>query len=334
MATEKTIMERARAALAKMAEARVLVVGDAIIDKYVFVQTKGRAVKDPILSTEYISHEVYAGGVLAVANHIATFVKSLTVVTVLGDKETQEGFIRRSLLGNAKLKVFYKEDAHTTVKERVVDPYRNNKLFKIEYMNDAPITQSLNDDIVRYLKEQAKEYDLVIVTDFGHGFINQPIRDVLQAEAKFLCLNVQSNSANMGYNYVTHYTRADFLSLDERELRLPLMRRFEPIETVIEEFAERFGFKRFLVTLGKVGCAYCTQGKIYKAEALAKTVKDTIGAGDAVYAIASLFTWAGAESDLIPFVGNAAGAIKVTYMGNKESVTRERLEAFLAEALK
>ena len=55
--------------LEKLKSLKVLVIGDAIIDEYVFVATKGRAIKDPILSVGYRNHEIYAGGVLSIARH-------------------------------------------------------------------------------------------------------------------------------------------------------------------------------------------------------------------------------------------------------------------------
>ena len=318
----------------KLSELRVLVIGDTIIDRYIFVDLKGRAVKDPILSTEYKSKETYAGGVLAVANHIGDFVKKIKLVTLIGDQNSMLDFIKKSIKNNIEIKTFTKGNSPTTVKQRMIDFYRFNKLFKVEYINDKPISNTLTEEIINYLEEEPPKYDLVIVSDFGHGFINDTIRRKIEEKSRFLALNVQSNSANMGYNYINHYKNTDFIVMNDEELRLPLMKRFEEIQDVITEFHNTFKHKKFLVTVGKHGCIFFNQGNIYKAHVLTNQVVDTVGAGDAVFALASLFTYINADNQLIPFIANCAGGIKSNYMGNKESITKEKLLNFIKKLYK
>ena len=319
--------------LEKLTKLNVLVIGDAILDHYIFVTPKGRAIKDPILSVEYGEEEIYAGGVFAVANHLSDFVNNIKLITIVGDKEPKLDFINNSLKKNINIKTFTKKKSHTTVKKRYVDIYRNHKLFKIEYMNDKPISEKLTKEIVVYLNKEISKFDIVIVTDFGHGFINNEIRDVLENKSKFLSINVQSNSANMGYNYINHYKKVDFISLSEDEVRLPLMKRFEKIDTVIKEFNKDLGYKRFLVTLGKEGSILFQNKKLYKSPSLIEVVVDTVGAGDAAFSLSSLFVYAKADGKLVPFIANCAGGIKSKYMGNKESVSKEKLLNFINETL-
>lgn len=274
-------------------------------------------------------HETYPGGVLAIANHIADFVGSVKLITLIGDKTPRLSFIQKSLKSNIELKEFVKENSHTTVKKRYVDTHRNNKLFKIEYMNDKPISDELTQEIVMFLRQELPNYDMVIVGDFGHGFVNQEIREVLRMNANFIAINVQSNSANMGYNYINLYKKPDFITMSEEELRMPLSMRFDDIEEVIKEAGQKLKINNFLVTLGKRGCVYVDNGKIFKAPVLTTSVKDTVGAGDALFAITTLMAYIEADSELMPFIANCAGGVKVQYMGNKENVTKEKLLSFV-----
>lgn len=311
--------------LQKLKNLKVLVIGDTIIDHYVFVAPKGRAIKDPILSVEYKSREVYAGGILAIANHIADFVEKINLVTLIGDQNPLLNFINQSLKKNIELKTFVKENSPTSVKKRMVDYYRKSKIFKIEYINDYPINDKLSKEIIFYLDEEIPKYDLVVVGDFGHGFINDDIRRKIEEKSRFLALNVQSNSANMGYNYFNLYKQFDFISLNEDELRLPLTKRFEEIEEVITEACNKYNLKSVLLTQGNRGCMFIREGNVFKAPAVITSVKDTVGAGDAVFAISSLFVYANFDDKLLPFLANCAGGIAANIMGNKESVTREKL---------
>jgi len=311
---------------------KVLAIGDTIIDEYVFAELKGRAVKDPILSVEYRRSEAYCGGILAIANHISNYASKVSVVTLLGDHDSRHDFIKGCLGKNVSLKAFTKADSPTTVKKRYLDCYRNNKLFKIEYINDKPLSQEASLRITEYLKEELGKYDIVVVGDFGHGFINAQIREAITEKSRFLAINVQSNSANMGYNYASQYSKADFLVMNEEETRLPLGMRFDDLNKVLAKFSGAYGFRKVLVTLGKRGCVYFNDGSVYSSPAYVEKVVDTVGAGDAVLAICSLFVYAKAEDAMIPFIANCAGGIKSDYFGNKETITRDKLIDFVRKA--
>jgi len=326
-------LKRIECDLDKLKSLNVLVIGDAIIDEYIFVIPKGRAIKDPILSVEYENHEIYPGGALAIAGHISSYINKVKLVTLIGDHNTKLDFIKKSLPGNIELKTFIKKNASTIIKKRYIDSYRNNKLFKIEYINDKPIENDLTEEIVNYLNGELPKYDLVVVGDFGHGFINDSIREVLENKSNFLCVNAQSNSANMGYNYINHYQKPGFITMDEQEIRLPLMKRFDEINNVIKEFYKKFSYNKFLITAGNKGLIFFDSGTLYKAPILIDTVVDTVGAGDAVFALTSLLIKTEVDNELIPFIGNCAGGIKANIMGNKESVTKEKLLKFIKEKL-
>lgn len=318
--------------LSSLSSLRVLVIGDTIIDQYIYIRPKGRAIKDPILSAEYVSDEIYAGGVLAVANHVQSFVKDVTLVTILGDKNSDAQFITNSLANNITLKTFRKPNAPTTRKTRFLDSVRGNKLFKVEYMNDHPIEPVLSASIITMLEKTLSSFDLVLVADFGHGFINDDIRKTLEKHTKFLAINVQSNSANMGYNFFTQYKHPNFISLDEDELRLPLQMRFNDIEEVITKAQEQFALNALVVTLGKRGSIYVKNETRHFAPVLTNTVKDTIGAGDALFAITSLVVCAEINDDLIPLLANSAGGIAVNIIGNKEAVSKDKIISFIRGA--
>lgn len=312
---------------------KALIIGDSIIDEYVFVSPKGRAMKDPILSSRFNEEESYAGGALATANHLGSYIDQIKLITLIGDQNSRLDFIRDSLPKNIEVKYFVKENSPTTIKRRYINSYRNNKLFKVEYMNDKPISENLSKEIINYLSDELPKYDLVIVSDFGHGFINNSIRDTLEEKSLFLSANVQSNSSNLGYNYINHYQNLDFIVMNEEELRLPLMMRFEDINETMFKFYEKFKFEKFLVTLGKGGCLFFNGGELYFGPALIRKVVDTVGAGDAVFSIASLFNYLNMDNEIIPFIANCAGAIKSEYMGNKEKVSKDKLIKFIDDIL-
>ncbi|MFC1741088.1 PfkB family carbohydrate kinase [Nanoarchaeota archaeon] len=308
---------------------KVLVIGDTILDQYVFVIPKGRAIKDPILSVRYIRDEMYAGGILAGANHVSSFVDSVTLVTLVGDTNSKLEFIKGSLGANINLKTFAKKGSNTIVKKRFVDALRNSKLFKIEYIEDLQLSADVEQEVVEYLHEEVPKYDVVIVGDFGHGFITDRIRRVLEEKSRFLAVNAQSNSSNMGYNYFTLYKKMDFFTGNEEEFRLPVSMRFEDIREVIDKVRSTCGFKKFLLTRSKHGSIFVADDEIFEGKGFITRVTDAVGAGDAVFAITSLVTYTGADNNLVAFLSNCVGGIAVSTQGNKDSVTKEKLLDFV-----
>ena len=309
---------------------KILVIGDTIIDEYHFTIPKGRATKDPILSVDYISHESYAGGALAIANHVSNFVSNVTLITLIGDKDDRKDFIKGALNRNISPVLFVKKNAPTTVKRRFLNVIHGEKLFKVEYMDDSPLNGDLENEILDFLRDELKKFDMVIIGDFGHGLITEKMARLFEEKSKYLAINVQSNSANLCFNFITKYRTANFLTMDLPELWYAVSDRFSELPVLAEKLHARAGFSKFLITLGKDGVDYFNEGTQTFFPAFITKPHDTLGAGDAVLAVTSLFAYTGYE-ELIPFIANCVGGIAVSYIGNKEFVNRENLIGFIEQ---
>jgi len=168
-------------------------------------------------------------------------------------------------------------------------------------------------------------YDCVIVADFGHGEI-RAASDV--DGAKFLAVSAQTNSANRGYNLITKYPSADYIVIDEPEARLAAADQHGHIEDVIHKLAHG-RCDKFVVTQGNRGATGYQNGHFFHQKGLTDLVRDTMGAGDAFFAITAPMAMTGHMEDLL-MIGNAAGAIKTGIIGHRASVTKEALIEFIA----
>ncbi|PPR22599.1 MAG: hypothetical protein CFH40_01282 [Alphaproteobacteria bacterium MarineAlpha10_Bin3] len=118
---------------------KVLFVGDAIIDEYQYVSPIGKSAKENMIATLAEDREIFAGGVFAAANHVATFCRHVDIVTSLGDADAYEDIIRNSLRANIGLHVVRRPGTPTTRKTRFVDTgYGMRKLFELYTMDDRP----------------------------------------------------------------------------------------------------------------------------------------------------------------------------------------------------
>jgi rfaE bifunctional protein nucleotidyltransferase chain/domain len=319
--------------LDRLRTCRVLLVGETIIDEYHFCQTIGKSGKEPILAAQFVSAEKHAGGVLAIANHLAPFCAQVTLVTQLGEQDTQEEFVRASLDRGVTAHFLKVKDAPTIVKRRFVEMYPFQKLFEVYFMDDEQ-DGAARADLARQLEPLLPEMDLVIAADYGHGMLEGQIVDLLARRSPFLAVNTQKNAGNHGFNTVSKYPRADFVSISEGELRLDARMKTAPLAGLVDALARRMRSRVLIVTRGQSGALCCSESGAVNVPALTGSIKDRVGAGDAVFALTSLLAHAGAPLPIVGLVGNAAGAQAVGTVGNRAALDRVAMIKHLQHLLK
>ena len=319
----------------KMAELKVLVVGDTILDDYQYCEPIGKSSKDPVLTVKYQSHDIFAGGVLAVANHVANFCKSVDLVTTLGEKDSHEDFIRAQLHPKVTPLFAVQPDAPTLIKQRFVDGYSFNKLFEVYIMDDSCLPEEHDEVNCEWMKREMANFDLVIAADFGHGAISHKMVDTLCRHAPFLAVNTQANSGNRGFHTITRYSRADYASLAEHEIRLEMRDRTNSIRPMMEHLAAKLNISNFVVTRGRKGCLiFGNQENFVEVPSFAQHVVDRVGAGDSFFAISALAARLGVPDELIGFIGNIAGGLSVAILGNKNSIDKISMKKYITSLMK
>ncbi|MBI2271675.1 MAG: adenylyltransferase/cytidyltransferase family protein [Bacteroidetes bacterium] len=318
----------------KLKNLNVLVIGDTIIDEYHTCRPLGKSSKSPTISTMFLKGESYAGGVLAIANHLDQFAGKVELVTCLGKQNPQQEIIEQKLSGNINKKFFLRNDGPTPTKRRYLDTYLNLKLFEVTFMNDTYLANDLEKEVIAHLEKALKNADMVLVADFGHGFITPGIIKFLSGSGKHLSVNAQTNSNNYGFNYITKYKRADYISIDEKELRLPFGDNYGKLENLIEQLHTITHADKIQITLGQQGSVLFEKGKFYTAPAFASSVKDSVGAGDAVLSVTSLCAYNNTPPEVLPFIGNCVGALAVEIIGNEHPVYKKDLIKFISHFLK
>ena len=301
---------------------RVLALGETILDEYVLCESLGKSGKDPILAVRYNEEERYAGGILAVANHLAGFAQNVALVSLLGRDDPQEEFVRSRLDPNVRAH-FLLDKGPTIVKRRFVERYPFQKLFEIYYMNGCEESPEISEALRALLRVELPQNDLVVVADYGHGMLDPETRALLSDQAKFLAVNTQVNAGNLGFNMISKYQDADFVSISEKELRMETRSRTKPLETLVKETAQRLNCPRWLITQGGKGCL-CFQASegFFRVPAFTAHIVDRTGAGDTVLAIASLCVAQGAPMEVAAFLGNLAGAQAVGMICNEKPIAR------------
>jgi rfaE bifunctional protein nucleotidyltransferase chain/domain len=320
----------------QVAQTRMVLVGEAIIDEYHYVHPMAKAPKENILATRYQDREVFAGGVIATANHAASFCREVDVITVVGERDSHLDVIEAALKPNVRLHAVVRPGAPTVRKCRFVDPTLLRKLFEIYHIDDSPLPHELADELNALIRDLAPKAHVVVANDFGHGMIGPSTVATLTEASTCLAVNTQTNSANLGFNLIEKYPRADLVVIDSLEARFATgEKNLEMTEVINTHLPRLIDCRKFVVTQGRHGCTtYERGGLVHSVPAFSPSVVDTMGAGDAVLAVAAPLAAVGASADLIGFVGNVVGGQKVNIVGHRQSVDRIAVQKAITALLK
>ncbi|MCP4398397.1 MAG: adenylyltransferase/cytidyltransferase family protein [bacterium] len=315
---------------------KVLIIGDGIIDEYHYCEPMGRSAKTPLVVHRYLYAESYAGGAFAIANHLAGMCDEVHLLSLLGESDSHEELIRNALKPNIESKFFYRPDGPTVVKKRYVSRYNHQKLFEVNFLKNEFINGPCEENILKHLQTTLSHYDLVLVSDFGHGFITQKIIRAIEKYANVIAVNTQTNAANAGYNMITKYQSPHFVCLDEPEMRWAAQERFADLEQLTKGIAKTIQADYLMVTQGKKGSFGFDRrnDEINRTPIFSSKVIDTIGAGDAFFSFTAPCFAKNMPLDFVSFIGNAVGALAVQIIGNKRSVEKHELLEFIHALLK
>lgn len=311
-------LEEIKKALELVSSLRVLTIGEPIIDTYRFCSPENISSKSPSISARFIYEENYAGGALAIANHLADFVKRVHLFTyddVNFDQIDHRINVRKFHVPHG-----------TPRKIRYIESTKHQRIFEITHIDESLWDKKdLCADVLRY----SWDTDLNVIADFGHGLFENGLLDTLSNVTTTKALNVQTNSSNYGFNVFKKHKSFDYLSLDLREARVAYHDRESSAEDLHKRICKETN-RSIAMTLGSQG-SYFNQSF---SPAFADNVVDATGAGDAFFALTSCLYKVGCHNDLIPFIGNIFAGLKTKIIGNKSAVTKAQLIKSLEAILK
>ena len=330
-------LEEVIAAVDRMQTLKILVLGEIIVDEFVHCTVQGLTSKGRAPSTRFLKQEQHLGGIFAVARHLSSFANSVTVASTIGCEESINKLIQ--MYGDSlQLNLQNVEGYSTVTKRRYIESKVNgsqSQLFAINAIDEEGISSLARQNLVVSLSETLGSYDLVLLIDYGHGLIDSELRDLVCKHAPFLALNCQTNSANYGYNLITKYRRADTFCLDEQELRLAYGDRSADATGLLKQLQRHLGGKQGWLTLGASGSVGIqADGILEQTPAMTQNIKDTTGAGDAFFALASMSAKVGLSLQVGSFLGNIAAALAANILGNEKPVEKARLLKYATTLLK
>ena len=329
-------IDQANTQIENFQKLKVLVIGETIVDQYVFCEALGKSGKEPVLVLRDLKMDQYAGGAVAIARHLSDFCSSVSLLSMLGEKKEYEDFVLKSLPNNVNPYFIYKAGSPTIVKKRYIDYISKSKSLGVYSLEESQMNGTNVGQLKRLLIKLVNEHDLVIVSDYGHGFISSTLAKEISNQSIFTALNAQVNAANIGYHTMNNYNNIDCAIINETELRHELRDRETAVESLMKELADNLEAKNLVVTQGSGGATMydATTTQYHYCPAFAASVVDKIGSGDAMLALLSCALKSGISPDLALFIGSLAAAQSVETIGNSLPVNKLKLIKTFNHAIK
>ncbi len=304
------------------AKARVLIVGDVMLDRYWFGDVSRISPEAPVPVVKVDRSEERPGGAANVARNCSALEAPTTLLSVVGADEPGVALTR--LLLDAGVDASLHEDAQisTTVKLRVVA--RQQQLLRIDFEN-SPNHEVLKAKLADYA-DRLPGCDVVILSDYGKGgltHIGEMIRMAREA-GKPVLVDPKGDDFQ-------RYRGATLLTPNRSELRQVVGRWGDEaaLAAKAEGLRRDLGLEGLLVTRSEEGMTLFTGAGAHHEAAVAREVYDVSGAGDTV--IGTLAVMLAAGLDLVTAVGlaNKAAGVVVGKLGTAVC-TRAELEAACA----
>lgn len=314
----------------------VLVIGETIIDEYNFTDALGKSGKEPNLVLRDLYSENYIGGAAATAVNLSNFAKKVYLLTFLGENSEYLRYLKKNLPKNVEIHFLKKKNSPTIVKKRYIDLVSNNKLLGVYKINDEQLNKFQEKELNRKFNRLIKKSNLVVVSDYGHGFISKSLIKKINISKKIVALNAQINASNVSFHSLNNYKNIDCVIINERELRHQLRDRNSDIKILLRKISIEQNYKNMIVTRGSEGAIMLDKKnkKIYNCSAFANKIVDKVGSGDSMLSLVSLSIKNKIDKNLTLLFGSLAAADSVEHYANKSSFKKIKLLKNLEHLLK
>jgi D-glycero-beta-D-manno-heptose-7-phosphate kinase len=301
--------------------ARVLVVGDVMLDRYWFGNVERISPEAPVPIVHVQRTEERPGGAANVARNVAALGGQATLLSVVGDDEAGRSLL--VLLEKEHVKTIFHQDAQlpTTVKLRVIG--RQQQLMRIDF--ETPPSREVLEDKLDDFESLVDSVDVVILSDYGKGSLTHVTKmiDAAKRHGKRVLIDPKGDD-------FSKYRGATMLTPNRGEFREVAGRWANETELAKKAAAvrEQYNFEALLVTRSEEGMSLFTQNEAVHEPTQAREVYDVSGAGDTVIATIALMLAAGASMTDAMRIANRAAGVVVGKLGTA-TVTRQELMAVL-----
>lgn len=306
----------------------MLVIGDIILDEYIYGTVERISPEGPIPILNYKKRELIAGGAANVANNLRQLGSNVTIVGVIGDDT--HGTELKERLQSAEIDVsglVVDKERPTTVKTRFGT--KHHQLLRMDNEIAQPISSDKEDKLFEFISTHIEKYNGIVISDYRKGVIsnNEFMRKIIGlCKEKEIPIGIDSKATD-----ITIFAGASFIKPNNLELERAVGMKITDNETLDEAgriYLERSKAEALVLTRGEKGISVFIQGKPRRDfKTFAKQVFDVTGAGDTVISTAILALVAGLTLYDATFLGNHAAGICISKYGTATVTQKELVES-------
>jgi D-glycero-beta-D-manno-heptose-7-phosphate kinase len=335
MAWEKMKLERLEELLHKFRSKRVLVIGDLMLDEYVWGRVSRISPEAPVPVVEVIRESSYPGGAANVARNVREFTPTVLVMGMIG--EDAHAHKLRKLLGENGIgleAVQNDSSFQTIVKTRIIA--RQQQVVRVDREKPQPLTKSAQNRCVDKVRQLVPELDAVIFEDYGKGLLQQTFVDAVAAlvrrDGKLVTADPNPHN-RLIWRGITAVkpNRSEAFAAANKPWHEPDSNplRDRELLAVGAELLRMWNPDHLLVTLGEQGMILFDKNKPpFHVPSRAREVYDLSGAGDTAIALFTLALASGASAIEAAEISNHASSVVVGKLGTATLTPEELLESF------
>ena len=307
----------------KFKKARILTIGDVMLDKYIWGTVERISPEAPVQVVDVNKETFIPGGAANVANNIAALCGRAWVLGITGEDESKE-ILKDELLKRQIDPIFITENRPTTKKVRIIG--QRQQLLRLDFEKRASITEKSHKKILKYVREVLPNIDCIVLSDYAKGIATRELVEELLAliNGAGKKLIVDPKPRNMRY-----FKNVDLITPNHKEAS-----EAAGIEEEDEEDLLKIGKKllktlssNILITRGEKGMSLFEKtGKITHIPTRAQQVFDVTGAGDTVISVVALALACGASYADAAAIANYAAGIVVGKVGTATITIEELIE--------
>jgi rfaE bifunctional protein kinase chain/domain len=310
----------ARALFERARGRKILVVGDLMIDEWIWGTVARISPEAPVPVVAVSDHSFTLGGAGNVANNLRALDAGVSFAGTVGDDAFAAQV--RDLLAREQVDdagVLTVDDRPTTRKTRIVA--HNQQVVRSDWESVAPLRERDRSRIAEFVRERAPESDAVILSDYAKGLFSREIVEaalacpLVLADPKPQNIDLFAGLTCVAPNVQEAALIAGIAQIDD-----------ESLQVAGERLLDRLGCRYVLITRGEHGMAlFGAGGERLEIPSVARTVYDVSGAGDTVSAVLTLALAAGASIELAVQLANFAAGAVVEKLGTATADAEEIL---------
>ena len=319
-----------KAYVSKIQQQRVLVIGDLMLDQFIWGQVSRISPEAPVPVVLVTHDSAYPGGAANVARNLADFGIAATVGGVLGND--QNGRLLKRLFQKAGIStqcVLVLSDYSTIVKTRIIA--RHQQVVRVDREHKCKIIDKELQKLISLVEKIITNIDAIILEDYGKGVISQDfvkeLVSITSANAKILAADPNINNP-IDWSGVTivkpnrkeAFSLAGFMTNEEDK----------SISEVGNTLLEKWKIPYLLITAGEDGMyLFQSQHEPYHTPTKAREVYDVSGAGDTAIALFTSALAAGITGIEAAEIANHAAGVVVSKVGTATLQSDELLKSFI-----